>query len=111
MTFNAKQVREMVKKIPPGKVATYGQIAGMLGSPRAAQLVGWILHSTPENAKVPAQRVVNRFGGLAAGYTFGGPMRQKCELENEGVEFKSSNTVDLTKYLWQPKRFNDDQLS
>ncbi|EKD46230.1 MAG: hypothetical protein ACD_68C00082G0002, partial [uncultured bacterium] len=50
-------------------------------------------------------------GGLAAGYTFGGPMRQKCELENEGVEFKSSNTVDLTKYLWQPKRFNDDQLS
>lgn len=114
MAFSAKQVRELVKKIPRGKVATYGQIAAMLGFPRAAQMVGWILHSTPENAKVPAQRVVNRFGGLARGYTFGGPMRQKQELEKEGVKFKLDKNVDLKKYLWQPRfssNNNHDQLS
>ena len=96
-------VYDLVRQIPKGKVATYGQIAGMLGHPRAAQQVGWTLHWSDESEDIPAQRVVNRFGGLASGYGWGGRDRHRADLEAEGVKVRDDYTVDLDKYQWWPE--------
>lgn len=81
---------------------TYGQIALLLGVPRASRQVGWALHSVPEEYQVPCQRVVNRYGGLAAGYGWGGQLAHRAELEADGVEIREDFTVDLEKYQWHP---------
>lgn len=100
--FN-KKVYEIVKMIPQGKVMTYGQIATLLGLPRAAQAVGWALHVVEDGEKTPCQRVVNRFGGLAAGYGWGGQDAQRVDLEGDGVEVRPDMTVDLERYQWWPE--------
>ncbi|NWJ48062.1 MAG: methylated-DNA--[protein]-cysteine S-methyltransferase [Chloroflexi bacterium] len=100
-TFS-QQVYKIVKAIPKGKVMTYGQIALLLGVPRASRQVGWALHSVPEEYQVPCQRVVNRYGGLAAGYGWGGQLAHRAELEADGVEIREDFTVDLEKYQWHP---------
>ena len=79
---------------------TYGQVALLCGVPRAAQAVGWTLHTSP--ADVPCQRVVNRHGGLASGYTDGGRPLQRAELEAEGVVVRVDDTVELERYQWWP---------
>lgn len=99
--FNDK-VYEIVRRIPYGRVMTYGQIAALLGIPRAARAVGWALHAVPSGAKVPCQRVVNRNGGLAGGYGWGGQAAHKADLLPEGVEIRDDFTVDLKKYQWFP---------
>lgn len=99
-------VYRLVKSIPKGKVMTYGQIASLLGRPRAAQYVGWTLHWS-DQSQIPYQRVVNRFGELASGYTTGGRMAHKHDLEMEGVAVKEDLTIDLEKYLWHP---NPEQI-
>ena len=66
------KVYEVVKQIPKGKVATYGQIARLCGNPRMARQVGWALHVNPEPYITPCHRVVNRNGRLAAAFAFGG---------------------------------------
>ena len=93
-------VYQITAKIPPGKVATYGQIAAMLGSPRAGRIVGWALRATPDGLNLPWQRVVNRFGGLAPNCYFGGLDIQRAMLEAEGVTFTSDGKVDLERHLW-----------
>ena len=87
-----------VKKIPKGKVATYGQIAFLCGSPRASRAVGYALHFNPDPDSIPCYRVVNRFGGLAPAFAFGGREVQKALLENDGVVVRDDFTVDLEKY-------------
>lgn len=94
------QVYKLVKQIPRGKVATYGQIATMCGNPRASRVVGYALHVNPEPGIIPCHRVVNRFGHLADGFAFGGADIQKDLLEKEGIEV-NNNTVDLDKYIWR----------
>jgi methylated-DNA-protein-cysteine methyltransferase-like protein len=89
-----------VRKIPFGKVATYGDVAFAVGKPRAAQAVGWALHVNPEPITTPCHRVVNRFGGLAKNFGFGGADSQKKLLEAEGVEV-TDNMVDLQKYRYK----------
>jgi len=96
-----ERVYELVRKIPKGKVATYGQIATMLGEPRKAKIVGWALHSNPYRGKVPCHRVVNRFGELSGSFAFGGIDAQKSLLENEGVEVDEDGRVDLKRFLWK----------
>ena len=96
-----KEVYESVKRIPRGKVATYGLIAALIGKPRAARQVGWALHVNPEPGVIPCHRVVNKSGGLASAFAFGGQEVQKSLLEAEGVEVGEDNTVDLEKYLWK----------
>ena len=91
-------VYEQVKKIPKGKVATYGQIAFLCGSPRASRAVGYALHFNPDPYSIPCSRVVNRFGGLAPAFAFGGREVQKALLENDGVFVRDDFTVDLEKY-------------
>lgn len=91
-------VYEQVKKIPKGKVATYGQIAFMCGSPRASRAVGYALHFNPRPDQIPCFRVVNRFGRLADKFAFGGIDRQKELLIRDGVEVSEDYYVDLDKY-------------
>lgn len=93
------RVYEVVKKIPEGKVATYGQIAAALGSPKASRAVGYALHFNPSPGIIPCHRVVNRCGRLAPAFAFGGIDVQKSLLGAEGVEVEGDYTVDLDKYL------------
>lgn len=94
-------VYEQVRKIPKGKVATYGQIAALCGSPRASRAVGYALHVNPDPDNTPCFRVVNRFGGCAEGFAFGGKAVQAARLSDDGVEVREDFTVDLEKYKWK----------
>ncbi len=95
----ADRVNHMVAQIPEGQVMTYGQIAALCGSPRAAKIVGGIAHfGDPE---LPWQRVVNKSGGLASGYP-GGKAGHKQVLEAEGIKVGPDFTVDIDNLLWQP---------
>lgn len=94
------KVYNAVKLIPKGKVATYGQIAALCGAPKASRVVGSALHHNPEPITTPCHRVVNRFGGLAPAFAFGGKEVQKSLLETEGVRVSDDFTVDLSVYLW-----------
>lgn len=97
MSFYDK-VYEQVCKIPKGKVATYGQIAVMCGSPKASRAVGYALHFNPRPGVIPCHRVVNRFGGLAPAFAFGGIEVQAFLLRAEGVEVDENFHVPLDVY-------------
>lgn len=90
-------IYDVVKQIPSGKVATYGQVAMLVGNNRLARVVGFALHVNPEPGKIPCHRVVNRFGGLSSAFAFGGVNMQAQLLEAEGVEVENG-FVDLSKY-------------
>lgn len=95
-----ERVYEIVRLIPVGKVATYGQIARLAGNARMSRQVGWALHVNPEPYITPCHRVVNRYGRLAPAFAFGGEDVQKELLIAEGVEFADDYTVDMDKCLW-----------
>ena len=95
-----EKVYQIVRQIPKGKVATYGQIAWAAGSPRAARQVGYALHVNPQPGIIPCHRVVNRFGGLAPAFAFGGVDVQAELLSAEGVEVEN-NFVCLQTYQYQ----------
>lgn len=88
------QVYELVKRVPSGRVVTYGQIAQKLGT-WDARKVGWALHDNKEGSGVPCHRVVNKLGGLAANFAFYGDREQRRRLEEEGVPFLPDGKVDL----------------
>ena len=88
-----------VKKIPRGKVATYGQIALLAGNPRWSRVVGYALHVNPNPQNIPCYRVVNRFGEPSRSFAFGGFDTQAALLESEGV-IVSGGRVDLEAYGW-----------
>jgi methylated-DNA-protein-cysteine methyltransferase-like protein len=92
-----EQVYKVVRKIPKGKVTTYGEIARYLGTTDARK-VGWALHANPDK-KTPCHRVVNKDGRLAPGYAFGGAGEQKKKLLVEGVIFLDKMHVDLKKCI------------
>ena len=94
-----ERVYDAVRRIPRGRVATYGQIARMIGSPRAARAVGYALSAAP--ADVPCHRVVSRQGGLSAAFSPCGRGTHRLLLEMEGVGFREDGTVDLEGYLWR----------
>lgn len=97
-------VEAIVSQIPEGRVMTYGQLAALAGSPRAARVVGGIAHYG--DPKLPWQRVVNKKGGLASGY-HGGRMTQKEHLEAEGIECQGSEGqwyVAVDELLWWPQQ-------
>ncbi len=98
------KVFEQVRRIPRGKVSTYGQIARLIGSPRSARYVGWALRGNSEPVKVPCHRVVFKDGRLAEGYAFGGEETQRALLEDEGVTFVDECHVDMAACLWDPER-------
>jgi methylated-DNA-protein-cysteine methyltransferase-like protein len=95
-------VYAVVRRIPRGKVATYGQIAQLLGAPRSARVVGWAMHGTPDGARVPWQRVVQKGGGLSPTVCPGDPGRQRRLLEREGVTFHLDGHIDMERHQWKP---------
>jgi len=97
-----KKIYETVKKIPKGKVATYGQVATLSGNPHWSQVVGYALHANPNPDEIPCYRVVNRYGELSKAFAFGGDKTQRLLLEMDGVEFLDTGNVDLEKYQWRP---------
>lgn len=92
----------IVRQIPAGRVASYGQIARILGEPRRARYVGFAMHSSPGvMGGVPCHRIVFKDGRLAPGFAFGGPGAQRSLLESEGVGFLPDGRVDMNRYLWE----------
>ena len=73
-----EMIYDVVRRIPCGKVATYGQIAMLAGNPRWARAVGYALHANPEPGIIPCHRVLNRFGKTAPAFAFGGSDRRSC---------------------------------
>ena len=95
-----EKIYEVVKRIPKGKVATYGYVALLAGNPRWARVVGYALHNNPAPMVIPCHRVVNREGRVAEAFVFGGGNAQRELLEREGIVFREDGTVDLKKYGW-----------
>ncbi|MBT2737929.1 methylated-DNA-protein-cysteine methyltransferase-like protein [Neobacillus sp. B4I6] len=102
MTPFTENVVEIIRSIPEGKVATYGQIAGLAGSPRAARQVVRALHSMSKKHRLPWHRVINAKGQIALlddeSYN-----EQRLSLEAEGVEIGLNGVIDLERYQWKPQ--------
>lgn len=92
-----KRIYEAVKRIPVGKVATYGQVARMAGDKKMARAVGNALHKNPNPSEIPCYRVVNAKGELSGQFAFGGKGRQEKLLQADGIEVVDGK-VDLEKY-------------
>ncbi|UJH90537.1 MGMT family protein [Antarcticibacterium sp. 1MA-6-2] len=97
-----EKVYEVVKKIPAGRVTSYGAIARYLGSTGSSRMVGWALNNSHRIESVPAQRVVNRFGMLTGKHHFGGTTAMQQMLESEGVEIRENQVQDFEKIFWDP---------
>ena len=100
-----EQIWAAVKRIPCGKVATYGQIAALVGMPRHARQAGYALAATPENKKIPWHRVINAQGKISLRlrhWDSGGDNFQRILLEAEGVASDCSGRVDLKRFRWLP---------
>ncbi|HMN16150.1 MAG TPA: MGMT family protein [Ignavibacteriaceae bacterium] len=96
------KVYKITKKIPYGKVTTYGDIAEACGIRSAARTVGWALNGSAPD--IPAHRVVNRYGALTGKFHFGDPNLMEELLRSEGIEFDDKGCVRLDKHLWKPKK-------
>lgn len=96
-----ERVYDMVEQIPRGTVATYGQIAALIGAPRCARQVGFALHANPRPGITPCHRVVFADGRVCEGFAFGGPDAQRALLEDEGVTFRDDTHVDMRTCRWQ----------
>ncbi len=92
----------VVREIPCGRVMTYGQIATLLGTPRAARAVGYALRASGGQHDVPWQRVINAKGQISTRSEGERPILQKMLLEDEGVHFDATESCDLGVYRWEP---------
>ena len=95
-----QRIYEIVKQIPRGNVATYGQVAALAGNRRWSRVVGYALHVNPNPDEIPCYRVVNRLGELSEAFAFGGENQQKFLLEQDGITL-TDGRVDLKKYQWK----------
>ncbi len=98
-----ERIYEVVKEIPYGQVATYGQVAALAGNPRWARVVGYALHVNPDPEHIPCYRVVNREGRPSDAFAFGGVNRQIGLLEAEGVRFTEEGCVDMEQFQWKKR--------
>ncbi|MDO4555813.1 MAG: MGMT family protein [Lachnospiraceae bacterium] len=95
-----EMIYEVVKKIPKGNVATYGQVASLAGNRRWARVVGYALHNNPEPGVIPCHRVVNQAGEVSKAFAFGGQNQQVELLKAEGVEFENGR-VKMDEFQWE----------
>ena len=98
--FN-EAVYDVVRQIPKGRVASYGQVARLVGKPRNVRFVGFALHVNPEPIITPCHRVVFKDGSLAPGFAFGGEGEQRRLLEAEGIGFLPDGRVDMAHFAWE----------
>ena len=94
----------VVRRIPRGRVATYGQIATLAGLPRQPRLVGYAMHALPSATTVPWHRVINARGMVSIRSDGAASLSQRLLLEREGVQFDGRGRVSLERYQWQPTR-------
>lgn len=94
------RIYAIVRQIPPGRVATYGQIAALVGPPCDARLVGWAMAALPSGTDVPWQRVINAQGKISLRKYSRGHELQRRRLEAEGVRFDERGRIDLARYGW-----------
>ena len=92
--FTAR-VYDAARQIPPGRVASYGCLAALAGNPRAARIVGYVMHTCPAEEQVPCHRVVTRDGRLCPSYK-----EQRRLLEDEGVTFLPDGRVNMSLFRW-----------
>ena len=93
----------VVRCIPEGKVATYGQIAELANLPRQARLVGYALYRVAPTSDIPWHRVINAKGEISESpFRQGGDYLQRSRLEQEGIEFSPTGKISLQVYRWQP---------
>ena len=97
-----ERVYKIVRRIPRGRVMTYGQIAVMLGEGYTPRTVGFVMHNSDD--KTPWHRVINSQGRCSTMPVVLPPDKQQRMLESEGVKFDASARCDLETYLWQPRR-------
>ncbi len=95
-----EKIYAVVRQIPRGKVASYGQVAALAGNPRWSRVVGYALHVNPDPDCTPCYRVVRKDGGLSEAFAFGGINVQRELLERDGVGFDSEGRVLMEKYRW-----------
>lgn len=100
-TETYKRIYAVVKKVPRGQVATYGQIAAIAGLPRRARQVGYALHALPAQSKLPWHRVINARGEISPRTWSENHLLQRFLLEDEGVEFDASGRVSLARFGWR----------
>ncbi len=101
-----ERVYRLARQIPKGKVATYGQIAAMISTPRAARVVGFAMRALPQGSDVPWQRVINSQGRISIVNWRLTPADQARSLRTEGIEVIEQDGdywIDLDRYLWAPK--------
>jgi len=97
-----EKVFEIVRRVPEGKVVSYGQVALMAGIPRAAIQVGWVLHISDESDKLPWWRVINNAGRISTTCLEHTAQNQKEKLEKEGVKVTKNLKIDIEKYRFRP---------
>jgi len=98
------RIYAVVRRIPRGRIATYGQVAELAGLGRQPRLVGYALHNLDANTSVPWQRVINAKGEVSRRSVPGWDLGQRAILESEGVVFDDRNRIDLQRYRWRPRK-------
>lgn len=96
-----ERIYAVVRRIPRGTVASYGQVAALAGNPRWARVVGYALHANPDPDTIPCYRVVAKDGSTSAAFAFGGADQQRALLEADGIRFTADGRVDMEKYRWE----------
>lgn len=94
-------IYQVVRRIPRGKVASYGQVARLAGNPRWARVVGYALHVNPDPENIPCYRVVTQNGQTSPAFAFGGADIQRAMLEADGVVFLPNGCVDMEHFRWE----------
>jgi methylated-DNA-protein-cysteine methyltransferase-like protein len=95
-----ERVYAVVRRVPRGRVATYGQVARLAGLPNGARQAGYALHALPRHTAVPWHRILNASGRISLG-DVAGAVTQRLLLEREGVRFDAAGRVDLARFQWR----------
>lgn len=104
LSLTYRRIYAVVRRIPRGKVASYGQVAALAGLPGRARQVGYAMHALPRGTGVPWQRVINAEGRVSRRRSAGAELSQRILLEREGVKFGPGARIPLEVFGWKPKR-------
>lgn len=103
-----EKIYDVVRQIPKGTVATYGQVAALAGNRNWARVVGYALHVNPDPDGIPCYRVVTKDGRVSSAFAFGGENRQVELLRADGVRFRDGHVV-MEKYQWDTPWIDEER--
>lgn len=98
-----RRIYAVVRRIPRGRIASYGQVAGLAGVPGRARQVGYAMYALPKGSGVPWHRVVNAAGAISRRRVPGAELSQRVLLEREGVRFGPGGRISLDEFRWNPR--------